>query len=136
MRQRAVQKRLEKLERRAEQIAKARNKFSPDCICFPETEPPFFGLAIEQDIAFQVKCPLHGDRFKPGMHIYVAKWLREKQERLRQNRSARFQKAWAASFPPDLWPAEEEKTDTGTYLRLKGGSRLTVWEENQPTTPP
>ena len=135
MQQRAIQKRLEKLERRAEQIAKARNKFSADCICFPETEPPFFGLAIEQDIAFQVKCPLHGDRFKPGMHIYVSNWLREKEGPRRQKLSPRFQQAWAASFPPDLWPAEEETTETGTYLRLKDGSRLPVWEKNQAREP-
>ena len=27
-------------------------KLSPDCICFPETEQPFFCIPIEQDIAF------------------------------------------------------------------------------------
>ncbi len=34
-----------------------------------------------------------------------------------------------ASFPADLWPAEEEETGDGIYLRLKDGTRL-VGEES------
>jgi hypothetical protein len=43
---------------------KAHSKFSPECTCFPEKEPPFFNWPIEQQVATQVKCPLHGERFK------------------------------------------------------------------------
>ena len=118
-------RRIENLEHRVAQVAKARSRSSPDCICFPENEPPSFGFPIEGDLAFAVKCPLHGDRFKwPIFFIYVAKWRRESEPLRRQRLSAQYQKAWAASFPSDLWPAEEEKTEEGLYLRLKDGTRL------------
>jgi hypothetical protein len=67
---------LKRIER-AEKAAKAQSIFSPACICFPEKEQPFFVLDIEQEIAGRVKCPLHGERFKPRFHIFVAGWLRE-----------------------------------------------------------
>ena len=118
-------RRLEKLERRAKQIANDRSRFSRDCICFPEKEQPSFGFPIEGDIAFRVKCPLHGDRFKwPSFYIYVAKWMREKIWLIWNHDSPQYRKAWAASFPSDLWPAEEEETIEGKYLRLKDGTRL------------
>jgi hypothetical protein len=115
---------------RAEEALKAQSFFSSDCICFPETERPSFGFPIEKEIADRVKCPLHGDRFTPLFHLYVPKWLREKLwERLLTNHSEQFRKAWFASFPPELWPAEEEETETGEiYLKLKGGSRLLAYE--------
>ena len=129
MSRRELLKRIEKLEQHAKQIAKERSRSSPDCICFPDNEKPFFGFPLEGDIAFAVKCPLHGDRFKwPIFFIYVAKWRREKEVRRRQGLSAQFQKAWEASFPSDLWPAQEEKAEEGTYLRLRDGTRLLVHE--------
>jgi len=132
---RSLLRRIEKLEQRVKQFAQARSRFSPDCICFPENEEPFFGFPVEGDIAFAVKCPLHGDRFKwPKFYIYVAAWLREKAAVRRQRLSAQYQKAWAASFPADLWPAEEESTDDGIYLRLKDGTRFLAgefrWKKN------
>lgn len=57
------------------------SKYSAECICFPENEQPFFGLPIEEQIAAKVKCPIHGDRFKPIFHIYVPKWRRENEKR-------------------------------------------------------
>ena len=40
-----------------------------------------------------------------------------------------YRKAWFASFPLQLWPAEEEETETGEiYLKLKDGSRLLAYE--------
>ena len=53
---------------------------------------------------------------------------REREELRRQSLSAQHQKAWAASFPPDLWPAEEEETEDGIYLVLKDGTRLLAEE--------
>ena len=55
-----LEKRNSRLEKGAEQVAKARSNSSPDCICFPATEQPFFVFPIAGDIAFFVKCPLHG----------------------------------------------------------------------------
>jgi hypothetical protein len=56
---------------------------------------------------------------------YVSKWLREKIWGIWVRRcSEQYQKAYYASFPSDLWPAEEEETEHGLYLRLKDGTRL------------
>jgi hypothetical protein len=107
----------------------------PDCSCFPEDERPFFGFPIESEIAAGVKCPMHGDRFKPMFYLYVAKWRRQKEKTRRERLSSQYQRAWDASFPPALWPAEEEETEYGTYLRLKDGTRLLAeefsWKKNR-----
>jgi hypothetical protein len=120
---------LKRIER-AEEVLKAHSIFSTDCICFPEEERPFFGFPIEMEIAGAVKCPLHGRRFTPLIHIYVAKWLREKLwERLATFHSEQYRKAWFATFPPELWPAEEEEDESGMiFLRLKDGTRLLAFE--------
>jgi len=112
---------------RLQRIALA-GKRLPHCICFPETEHPSFGFRVESEIAARVKCPIHGDRSGTWCFLYAAKWLRERQEIRRKRLSPQFQKAWLASFPPDLWPADEEETADGIYLRLKDGTRL-VGEE-------
>jgi hypothetical protein len=100
-----------------------------DCICFPEKEQPFFCFPWEEDVAAKVKCPLHGDRFpQPVYVIYVSKWRREKEPARRQRLSPQYQKAWNASFPPELWPAEEEMEGGKLFLRLKDGTRLLAYE--------
>ena len=53
---RTLQNRIE----RAEQAAKAQSKFSAECICFPENEPPFFAFEIELEMLTRVTCPIHG----------------------------------------------------------------------------
>ena len=118
---------LKRIER-AEQALKAQGHFSPECICFPEGEPISFSWPLEQQIAFALKCPLHGDRFRPMGLIYVSKWLRDKQQYfLAKRKSAQYRKAWAASFPLDLWPGEEEDAESGeTFLKLRDGTRLLV----------
>ena len=123
---RALQIRIE----RAELVAKAQSKHSAECLCFPENESPFFAFEIELNMLTRVKCPLHGERFKPMFRLYVAKWLRAKQPSLLwTHHSEQYRKAWFASFPPDLWPAEEEETADGrTLLRLKDGSTLLAQE--------
>ena len=101
---RTLLKRIEKVE----QALKTQSVFSPDCICFPEKEPPFFCSPSEEVAAAKVKCPLHGDRIKqPIFHIYVSSWRADSEPGRRQRLSAQYRKAWAASFPPDFWPAEE-----------------------------
>ena len=57
--------------------------------------------------------------------LYMAKWRREKQIKYRLSRlDAQYHKAWNASFPPELWPAEEILVEGKTWLRLKDGSML------------
>jgi hypothetical protein len=103
---------------RAEPSAKAQSKHPADCICFPEKESPFFAFEIELEMLTRVKCPLHGERFKPLYHLYVAKWLRAKQpQHLWTHHSEQYQKTWFASFPPDLWPAEEDGDPSGRIFR-------------------
>ena len=126
MRVQAFERRIE----RAEQAAKAKSKFAPECLCFPENEPPFFAFEIELEMLTRVKCPLHGRRFKPLYRIFVAKWLRAKQpHHLWTHHSEQYRKAWFASFPPDLWPAVEEENPSGRiFLKLKDGTRLLASE--------
>jgi hypothetical protein len=40
---------------RAERVAKAQSKFSPDCLCFPTNEPP----QIAFDIEFVFRSQIH-----------------------------------------------------------------------------
>jgi hypothetical protein len=123
---RTLQNRIE----RAEKAAKAQSKYSPECLCFPENEPPFFAFEIELDMLTRVKCPLHGERFKPMFRLYVAKWLRVKQPKLLwTHHSEQYRKAWFASFSPNLWPATEEEDSSGRiFLKLKDGTRLLASE--------
>jgi hypothetical protein len=88
---------------------------------------------MQEQIAAEVKCPLHGDRFKtPRFHIYVAKRLREKLWRLLYSRhSEQYRKAWFAGFPPELWPAEEDESDGPLCLKLKDGTRLSLHEPSE-----
>ena len=34
----------------AEQVAKDQSKYSPECLCFPTDEPPFFGTPFEMEM--------------------------------------------------------------------------------------
>jgi hypothetical protein len=63
-----------------------------------------------------------------GAQNYAAKWYRDREKIRRERLSPQFQNAWLASFPSDLWPAEEEETADGIYLRLKDGTRW--WERS------
>jgi hypothetical protein len=104
---------------------------SSNCTCFPADEQPFFGFPIEQEIAARVLCPLHGPRFQqPRFHLYVPKWRRENEKKVRWFRlSPQSHKAWHAGFPLDLWPAEEEESEDRTvFLKLKDGTRLLAYE--------
>jgi hypothetical protein len=121
--------------RRIEEAAKARHKFSGDCICFPENERPTFSFPVEQELARKVKCPVHGERFKPLIHIYVPKWLRDKLEQHLWNvHSEQYRKAWFASFARELWPATEEESEDGTiFLKLKDGTKIEAYKPEYKT---
>src|SRR5437588_10494976 len=69
-------------------------KGSSECICFPEDEQPFFQTPEERDLAAGVQCPLHGTRFTPRFHIYVAAGHWENEVKSRWPRlSAQYHKA-------------------------------------------
>jgi hypothetical protein len=42
-------------------------------------EQPFFRLWEESELAAKIQCPLHGARFEPRCHLYVAKWRWENE---------------------------------------------------------
>jgi len=111
---------------RAEKALKTHAIFAPDCVCFPEKEQPFFGFDYEAEIAFRVKCPLHGDRFQPRVRLFTSGWRREREKIRRAALGNQFHKAWEASFPSTLFPSEEEATEGVIYLRLKDGTRVLV----------
>src|SRR5450755_392874 len=84
---------LKRIER-AEKALETRSIFSQDCICFPESEQPFFCSLSEEPIAAMVKCPLHGNRFRqPISHIYVPPWQVESELVRRQRLSAQYHKS-------------------------------------------
>lgn len=144
-------RRVERLEQRAQRLARVQSRFDARCICYPEKCVPWVGFPILDTIAFLVKCPLHGDRFswkdvKP--YIYVSEWRREQMYRLILDRSPSFyvfsklpcqvseqyRKAYLASFPPDLWPAQEEQEEgedgPRIYLRLKDGTSFPAYQNH------
>src|SRR5438105_12254679 len=93
---------------RVEEAIKAYSKFGSGCICFPGPAPPFFMYSVLQEIAFKVKCPMHGNRFQLFPHLFVADRFRELEiMRGWPQRSEQYRKAWNASFPHELWTVHE-----------------------------
>src|SRR5215469_8699016 len=82
----------------------------PDCICFPESEQPFFATPANQELAAKTKCPVHGDRFRPHFHFYVAKWRLESEKVRWLRLSPQYHKAWHATHPPGSWPETSLET--------------------------
>lgn len=110
MSDRALLNRLKRLERDTDVLLTEVSRSSPDCICFPESEPPELYYPVERDVASSVKCPLHGHRFRdPPFHVYASKWLIALRDQRLTGHSAQYQRAWAASFPPDRLAAVEEE---------------------------
>jgi len=60
----------------------------------------------------------------------MAKWMREKRHSvLWSHHSEQYRKAWFASFPESLWPAQEIEDEEGaTYLILCDGTTLAAME--------
>jgi hypothetical protein len=113
---------------RLEQAARAQSRFSADCLCFPANEQPFFGFPIEEKIAAELKCPLHGERFMHFFRLYVPPWRRESEKKRWPRLSQQYHKAWFASFPSELWPAEEQTDGGKVFLKLKDGTKILAYE--------
>jgi len=110
---------------------------SQSCICFRENELLYVGFSVELEIAARLKCPLHGERFKLTSHAYFPKWVRRIVWRTLDARSEQYQKAWSASFPPELWPAKEIETPDGKlFLQLKDRTRILAVEPDWKSIPP
>lgn len=101
---------LEKPIEHLEQALKGNPEQCPDCICFPQSEQPFFATRADQELAAKIKCPTHGDRFQPRLHIFLARWRLESEKVRWLRLSSQYHKAWHATFPPGSWP--ETSLDT------------------------
>lgn len=124
-----VLKRLERIER----AVRTNPRFQADCICFPhrEKEPVALFLPIEAEMILKLRCPIHGLRCEPYWYIYQATHLRKQRwKELWTHHSAQYRKAWLATFPPSLWPAEEEIRNGEIFLRLKDGTMLPSGRED------
>jgi hypothetical protein len=114
----------------AEEKLRARFVFAPDCICFPDKEPSLFCEELEEEMAAQVKCPLHGERFKPQQFfIYVASWVRENEPAHRQRLSAQHSKAWDASRLPTRLRRAVDDGVKGQAARALAASGLLLHAE-------
>jgi len=120
--------RVERLEQMGTGTVSATKTFAAECTCFPEDEQPAFHFPAEEEFAAQLKCQLHGERFRRPAHAdyYVPKWAREQEWESRwSGYNDQFRKAMVASFPESLWPAEEKDGPDGVpILTLKDGTEL------------
>jgi len=141
----SLKRRIKKLEKASQQREKVMSRFSEECICFPQGHAPQIPRVIKRNIAFSVKCPIHGDRFRweeAQPRIFRASYLEKSDWHRVLTRNwlngwagprhipEQYCKAFLASFPADLWSVDEEKEWDGdvrkTYVRLQDGSRIQV----------
>lgn len=124
-----------KLEKKLwEKAGQKTSSFHPDCICFPSDEQPIFSFHVEREAARNVKGPLHGERFRPGLFIlYKAGWRRNREfEEGWPDHSPQYRKAMRASFPSSLWPAEAKWVQgTGVVLTFKDGTSRPAYDEQE-----
>jgi hypothetical protein len=123
--------RLKKLEQTTTNPAIS-TQYEEGCICFPANEPPAFHWIAEIETAAAVQCPLHGVRFcaiETPPYVHRAKWLRDPVPPTVNCpiHSPQYSKAWRASFPPDLWPAEvtwQFQSEPTAMLILRDGTEI------------
>lgn len=116
----------------SENAGQKTSHFHPDCTCFPSDEQPIFSFHVEVEVARNLKCPIHGERFKPNLFvIYKAGWRRFQEfEDDWADHSPQYQKAMRASFPSSLWPPEARWVQgIGTVLTFKDGSSRPAYDD-------
>ena len=111
-----------------------------NCICFPDAgSSPFFLYPGIRELAFRIKCSLHGDRFQPvpeqvpeddpsRIDLEVGWTWRHASEQ--------YRKAWNATFQNSEWPTEEISVE-GRIWRLpqSAGGGFLDWK-NVSSAPP
>jgi hypothetical protein len=92
-----------------------------NCTCFPNNaKSPFFLYPGIRELAFRLKCSLHGDRFQPAS----AEIPGDDPSRIDlevgwtwRHASEQYRKAWNATFQNSEWPTEEISVE-GRIWRL------------------
>ena len=85
-----------------------------ECICFPPDEHPFFRSNEDEERSVKVECPLHGKRFEPRPHFFIAAWRWEREVKLRwPHLSPQYHKAFRASFSEAELKALWERANGG-----------------------
>jgi hypothetical protein len=131
-------KRLERVERAVRE--KRLGQPLTNCICFPDAgRSPFFLYPGIRELAFRLKCSLHGDRFQP----VPAEVPTDDPSRVDlevgwtwRHASEQYRKAWNATFQNGEWPTEEISVE-GRVWRLphSAGGRFLDWK-NVSSAPP
>jgi hypothetical protein len=126
-----------------ERLVRGKTIFTQRCICFPSNEGLFFLYPGVQQVAFQVKCPLHCDRFvnakefDSGMMVFEGIDSREVEVGYRwRHRSEQYRKAWNASFTGASWRVEEIALAGRTWLLPRSPEGELMDWQNLPDTAP
>src|SRR3974390_27288 len=116
------------------------------CICFLSGRRPYFFYAGVQKVAFQVKCPVHGDRFEPGSEWRWQDQYRDEEHEnlLREYEvgglwrldSENYRKAWNANFRDGGWPVEEIVIEGRTWLLPRSAEGDLIDWKNASSAPP
>jgi hypothetical protein len=107
---------------------------------------PYFFYPGVQEVAFEVKCPIHGPRFEPWSEWrFRPEFLNEEHQMLEREYEVggmwprdteQYRNAWNASFRDGRWPAKEIELEGGTWqLPYAPDGRLLDWH-NASSLPP
>jgi hypothetical protein len=119
-----------------------KTKFTDKCICFPSDREPFFLYPGLQQLAFQVKCPFHGDRFVNAKEFEIGMEFEGCDPRELEvgfywrHADEQYRKAWNASFTGGSWPVEEIVQAGRTWLLPRSPEGELMDWENLPDTAP
>ena len=132
-----MQAKLLKRIERLELATKSSMNSSVECICFPRHRSPFFFYCGVEEIAFRVKCRIHGDRFVTASSSFMDDLHREFEVgRLWHVDTEQYRKAWNASFSAGSWPVEQIEIEGRTWLLPRSPEgQLLDWKNASPLPP-